>query len=129
MGPRERTVRLATARLSLQWSRPQEALSAMQAGVEENPLDREFQFQLSQAFAALGDTDQADAARERFAALDRLADRYSELNTQVGDRTEDVPLRLELAELAQKLGLLRQAESWRRAARLIEQERQGQPPR
>jgi hypothetical protein len=77
----------------------------------------------------LGETAEADAARERFAALDRLADRYSELNTEVGDRPDDVSLRLELAELAGKLGLVRQAESWRRAARLIEQERQVAPQR
>lgn len=124
LGPADRTVRLATARLSLQWSQPREALAAMQAGVEENPLDRDFQFQLAQAWSALGETSQADAARARFADLDLLADRYSELNTQAGDRPNDIPLRLELAELAEQLGRIPQAASWRRAARLIEQERQ-----
>jgi tetratricopeptide (TPR) repeat protein len=129
LGPGDRTVRIATARLSLQWSQPREALAVLLAGVAENPQDRDFQFQLAQTYAALGETAEADAARERFAALDRLADRYSELNTEVGDRPDDVSLRLELAELAGKLGLVRQAESWRRAARLIEQERQVAPQR
>ncbi len=129
LGPGDRTVRLATARLSLQWSQPREALAAMQAGVEENPLDRDFQFQLAQAWAALGETAQADAARARFADLDRLADRYSELNTEAGDRPDDIPLRLELAELAEQLGRIPQAASWRRAARLIEQQRSVPPQR
>lgn len=129
LGPADRTVRLATARLSLQRSEPREALAAMQAGVAENPLDRDFQFQLAQAWSALGETAEADAARERFAELDRLADRYSELNTQAGDRPDDIPLRLELAELAEKLGRIPQAASWRRAARLIERQQPVPPPR
>lgn len=129
LGPTDRTVRLATARLSLQWSEPRGALAAMQAGVSENPRDRDFQFQLSQAWSALGETAEADAARERFAELDQLADRYSELNTQAGDRPDDIPLRLELAELAEKLGRIPQAASWRRAARLIEQQQPVPAPR
>ena len=122
-------MRLATAKLALQWSEPREALTAMQAGVAENPLDRDFQFQLAQAWSALGETAEADAARARFAELDRLADRYSELNTQASDRPDDIPLRVELAELAEKLGRIPQAASWRRAVRLIEQQRSVPPPR
>jgi hypothetical protein len=64
-----------------------------------------------------------------FAELDRLADRYSELNTQASDRPDDIPLRVELAELAEKLGRIPQAASWRRAVRLIEQQRPVPPPR
>ena len=129
LGPADRTVRLATAKLALQWSEPREALTAMQAGVAENPLDRDFQFQLAQAWSALGETAEADAARARFAELDRLTDRYSKLNTQASDRPDDIPLRVELAELAEKLGRIPQAASWRRAVRLIEQQRPVPPPR
>ena len=124
LGPTERTVRLATARLALLASEPKLALPPLQAGLEDNPHDRDFQFQLSQAWAALGDTAQADAARARFAELDRLADRYSELNTQAGGRPNDIALRQELALLAEQLGRTPQAEAWRRAARLIEQQQQ-----
>jgi len=82
--------------------------------------------EITQAWSALGETAQADAARARFAELDRLADRYTELNTQAGDRQDDIALRRELATLAEQLGRKTQAEAWRRAARLIEQQKQQQ---
>lgn len=126
LDPNDRMVRLATARLALLSSQPREALVPLQAGLRENPHDRDFQFQITQAWSALGETAKADAARARFAELDRLADRYTELNTQAGDRQDDIALRRELATLAEQLGRKTQAEAWRRAARLIEQQKQQQ---
>ncbi len=119
---KNRMVRLATARLALQRGRPTDAVEPLVAQLKETPNDRDCQFQLTLAYSALGQAELAEAERAKFAALDLLTDRFTELNTQATARPKDLALREELAEICEKLGQPRQAEAWRRAVAILRQE-------
>ncbi|MFM8218780.1 MAG: tetratricopeptide repeat protein [Planctomycetaceae bacterium] len=128
LDPSDRTVRLVTARLAIQDGKPESALDPLLQQLEVNPHDRECRFQLSQAYSALGRTDEAAAEREKFAELDRLFDQYTDLSTRVTAEPGNIPLREQLAELCAQLGQHSQAASWRRAVQILRQEQASSEP-
>jgi len=122
LDPRDRTVRLVTARLAIQEGEPERALAPLLEQLQANPHDRECRFQLAQAYTALGRSEEATREREQFAELDRQFDRYTDLSTRVTSEPGNIPLREELAELCAQLGQPTQAAAWRKAVQILKQE-------
>jgi len=93
-----------------------EAISQFDRAVEKSPSDHQARFLLAQAYAVVGRKD--DAKRE-FAHVEEIRkdlDRITSLSRQAMDKPWDPGVRLELAEVCDRLGKSRLADMWRKAA-------------
>ena len=105
-----------SARLLEMDGRNADAIQLLQAAIEREPMSSELHHRLADVLGADGRTDQALEVRGRAGQIASLQEEFTALHKQAITDTQDVALRLKLADLAQQLHKPDLAEMWLRAA-------------
>jgi tetratricopeptide (TPR) repeat protein len=103
-------------RLRLDAGRAAEAVPALRQAVEANPRDYESRHQLAQALRSIGEVAQADEEAKRAVQTTEQIAKLAELNQQAILHPTDAEVRIELAELCERLGMSKLAAMWHKAA-------------
>ena len=108
--------------LSMQTGKPEEARNALERAAELDPSNDRVFFQLSNVLRQLGETALAEQALARHEEIKTLKLEYIELNVRAAQQTDDDGIRVQIAQIAEKLGDLEAAISWYSGARGINPE-------
>ena len=98
--------------LSMQTGKPEEARNALERAAELDPSNDRVFFQLSNVLRQLGETALAEQALARHEEIKTLKLEYIELNVRAAQQTDDDGIRVQIAQIAEKLGDLEAAISW-----------------
>lgn len=98
--------------LSMQTGKPEEARNALEKAAELDPSNDRVFFQLSNVLRQLGETALAEQALARHEEIKTLKLEYIELNVRAAQQTDDDGIRVQIAQIAEKLGDLEAAISW-----------------
>ncbi len=98
--------------LSMQTGKPEEARNALERAAELDPGNDRVFFQLSNVLRQLGETALAEQALARHEEIKTLKLEYIELNVRAAQQTDDDGIRVQIAQIAEKLGDLEAAISW-----------------
>lgn len=93
-----------------------DALPCFERAAELSPADQQSYHLLGQAYAALGRKEDAKRAFDRAAELRRDLDKITALSKEAMAKPWDAAVRLQLAELSDRLGMPQVAAVWRKAA-------------
>jgi len=92
------------------------AVRPLERAVELAPVDYRAHFLLAQAYAGVQRGDDAKREAERAEQIRQDLDKITELTKQAMERPWDAGIRLQLAELSDRLGMPEVARTWRAAA-------------
>ena len=115
--------------LSMQTGKPEEARNALERAAELDPSNDRVFFQLSNVLRQLGETALAEQALARHEEIKTLKLEYIELNVRAAQQTDDDGIRVQIAQIAEKLGDLEAAISWYSGALGINPEKKRQENR
>lgn len=103
---------LAKASLLLEKGDIGDAIRQLQAAVDSHPNEYRAHYQLSQALARDGDTELAEKHSTEANRLRELRIHFTELHARASIDVQNADLRLELASVAQELGMEELAINW-----------------
>lgn len=92
-----------------------EAVEVLESAVRKHPAHWRFRFFLVQAYERLGDRESAQRELQQMQAWRKLHDRFAELHMEAIKKPFDAAVRLELAQIAEKIERPLLALSWYRA--------------
>ena len=116
-GGGHRDISMIESRMRAESGEHQQAADLMLAVLQRDQHDFQARYQLAQAYRAIGDLDGFKKELKRVQATKDLRQQLTELNTQAILRPRDPVVRDELASTCRKLGKIKLAEMWQRAAR------------
>lgn len=93
------------------------ALTVLRRLLAAQPHDHGIQYKIALALKETGATDDATAAMKRFEEMTTLRKQLTELNDKANANPYDEAIRLQLAEVCDKLGRKDLAQGWRDAAK------------
>ncbi|MDX1928581.1 MAG: tetratricopeptide repeat protein [Pirellulaceae bacterium] len=96
------------------------AAELLQVAAEVDPYNHGIRTQLAQVLGRLGQTEGANKQTERADELQKLWQRFSDLQIEAINRSTDAPVRYEIGSLAKQLGKPELAITWFRAALAID---------
>ena len=99
----------------------QEAVDLFVSGLRYYPYDDQFMYKISEAYRGLNDTINAQHYATQSENLRTKRERFSQLNTDVIDQPDNMPIRFELAQLAKAIGKPEIAITWYQAIITIDQ--------
>lgn len=97
-----------------------QALEVLTDAVQLEPHNSQAHFQLSQAMRRLGDRTGADSQLAKMQELQALEREFSSLHTEAANHPNDAALRIRAGEVARRLGKVKLARLWYRAALAID---------
>jgi len=103
------------AQRRLNEARYTEAVEVLESAVQNHPAHWRFRFFLVQAYERLGDRESAQRELQQMQAWRKLHDRFAELHMEAIKKPFDAAVRLELAQIAEKIDRPLLALSWYRA--------------
>jgi tetratricopeptide (TPR) repeat protein len=118
--PQYSPAKLAMGKRMLDEGRAENAAQILVVARQLEPFNREIQLQLSQAFRAMGRTEEADVALKRMLEIQAWEREFSDLHDQVASHPDDAEIRYRTGELANRLGKSQLAVLWFRAALSID---------
>ncbi len=110
------SVALTRARFALESGEPERAESILQKILKSNAANIDAYYNLGLALAKLGQNEESRIAHAEHARLVLLKESLTELNVNAIQNPRDRYVRLELADICEKLGKQDLAQMWRRAA-------------
>lgn len=111
---------LVMGKLHLDQGNNGQALEVLSDAVQLEPHDSQVHFQLSQAMRRLGDQTGADLQLLKMQELQSLEREFSSLHTEAANHPNDAALRIRAGEVARRLGKIKLARLWYRAALAID---------
>ena len=102
--------------MELDAGEPSHALPPLLRAAELDPADFSVRFKLSQAYAQLGDTAQAEAQREEMDRLKKIRQEFAQLFEQALNNPADADARFRLGILSRKLKHVDLSRMWFQAA-------------
>lgn len=118
--PKNFSALLVLGKLYLDQGRNSQALEVLTNAVQLEPHDSQAHFQLSQAMRRMGDRTGADLQLVKMQELQALEREFSSLHTEAANHPNDAALRIRAGEVARRLGKLKLARLWFRAALAID---------
>ena len=120
LDPQYSPAKLAMGKRMLDQGQAENAAQILVVARQLEPFNREIQLHLSQAFRAMGKTEEADVALKRMLEIQAWEREFSDLHDQVASHPDDAELRYRTGELANRLGKSQLAVLWFRAALSID---------
>ena len=100
-----------------------DAIRSLERAVSIAPADDRTHFLLAKAYGGVGRTSDAARANSRAVELQKDLERMTKLSNEAMQKPWDAAIRLQLAEVAERLGKPQLAEMWRRAAAACDSKR------
>jgi tetratricopeptide (TPR) repeat protein len=120
MDPKFLDALLLRAALALEQGQVADAIKHLQTAVDTNPAEYRAHYQLSQAYARDGKTEQAEKHAAESNRLRDLRTHFTELHARASVDIKNADLRFELASTAEQLGMKELAVTWLSGALAID---------
>ena len=104
-----------------------ESVDLLRRAVRLRPNDYELNYRLMRAYRHNGDDDRAEKMAQQVETLQGLSDQLNQLMEKANQNLDDAGLRYHIADIAEQLGMAESAETWRKAARMLEAATAGRP--
>jgi tetratricopeptide (TPR) repeat protein len=114
--PHDAQANLILGRLHLSLHHAADAVGPLRIALAGDPTDHKRHYLLGRALLQAGETEEGQAELERSAPLRDMFLRLADLHLKANANPYDVGVRVQLGELAEKLGRLQNARTWYRAA-------------
>ena len=116
LDPDERLVLLLKARIEIEADNPEAAIPPLTRRLEHDPHDFECRYRLALSYRSLGQFDRYETEIARMKESRQLRRQLTDLGQQAVSRPRDAEIRHRVAEICEKLGRPKLAETYRRAA-------------
>lgn len=116
LDPDERLVLLLKARIEIEADNPQAAVEPLQRHLDRDPHDFECRYQLALSYRSLGQSERYKTEIARMQESKELRRQLSDFGEQAVDRPRDAKIRDRVADVCDKLGKHRLAQTYRQAA-------------
>ncbi|MGH7194014.1 MAG: hypothetical protein ACREJM_10850, partial [Candidatus Saccharimonadales bacterium] len=120
LAPKDAAALSFMATLAGEAGEPRKVADLLARAVRQQPRDYSLRYRLVQAYHRIGEDERAEQVGEGMEELRLAGEEYRQLLRQADRDFTDLTLRYRIASLAQTLGFTDIAQSWYRAAQMLE---------